>query len=83
VSGAAYLCDQMVAGGYADWYLPSKDELDQMYLNRQAIGGFANAYYRSSSELDADRAWCHGFSNGFQGFGAKCFIMRVRAVRSF
>jgi hypothetical protein len=28
-------------GGYDDWFLPSKSELNQLYLNRSAVGGFA------------------------------------------
>jgi hypothetical protein len=33
-------CDELVENGHDDWYLPSKDELNQLYLNRNAVGGF-------------------------------------------
>ena len=82
-SGAAYLCDQLVELGYHDWYLPSKDELNQMYVNRVAIGGVWSAGYWSSSEVNATIAWGRNFDSGNQGNYEKRITARVRAVRSF
>jgi hypothetical protein len=45
--------------------LPSKDDLNKMYLNRAAIGGFSGVYW-SSSEYDADNAWVQSFEDGTQ-----------------
>ena len=41
-------------GGYNDWYMPSSDELYQLYLNRDAIGGFGGGNYFSSSEVSSN-----------------------------
>ena len=82
---AARLCNDLVLNNYTDWYLPSKDELDQMYKNLylNSIGGFVASYYWSSSEYSAPGAWYQDFSNGYQyGFG-KNYGFYVRAVRSF
>jgi hypothetical protein len=32
-------------GGFTGWFLPSKDELNAMYTNRTAIGGFVSDWY--------------------------------------
>jgi hypothetical protein len=81
---AAKLCYDLVLNGYSDWYLPSKDELNKLYLNRIAIGGFATAYYWSSSEVSNSNAWMQDFSNGSQTNGYwKSSVPYVRAVRAF
>ena len=82
-SGAAYLCYHLEEGGYSDWYLPSKDELNKLYLNKVTIGGFANAAYWSSSETSATNAWNQNFNNGNQNNNNKNNSRRVRAVRDF
>jgi len=46
------LCDDLVFNGYSDWYLPSSDELNKLYLNKSAVGGFSNTFYWSSTEED-------------------------------
>ncbi len=71
-------------GGYSDWYLPSIDELNKLYINRSTIGGFTNDCYWSSSEYNASNAWGQCFAAGNQGNLWKQDIdRRVRAVRSF
>ena len=88
--GAAQICEdytniETVTGVYTDWYLPSKDELNKLYINKVAIGGFADGYYWSSSEseLGADYAWLQYFGSDLQGANSKYGIYRVRAVRAF
>ncbi len=61
---AAKLCYDLVLNGYSDWYLPSKDELNKLHLNKTAIGGFAAAYYWSSSEGADSLAWGQSFASG-------------------
>lgn len=42
-------CDQLVYGGYSDWYLPAQGEMQSFfYPNKAAIGGFVNAGYITS-----------------------------------
>jgi hypothetical protein len=79
----ARICGDLVLNGYSDWYLPSKDELNKLYLNRTAIGGFADAYYWSSTEADGTAAWFQYFGNGLQIANTKNYPNYVRAVRGF
>jgi hypothetical protein len=83
---AARLCGDLVEGGYSDWYLPSKDELNKLYLNRIAIGGFMANRYWSSTEIANNigaGAWFQNFSGGNQGTNDKYLTYYVRAIRAF
>jgi hypothetical protein len=83
---AARLCGDLVEGGYSDWYLPSQNELNKLYLNRVAIGGFADVVYWSSTENASAptlSAWLQDFSNGVQANTTKSITFYVRAIRSF
>ena len=80
---AAKICDDLDLGGYADWFLPSKDELNALYEQRDTVGGFASSYYWSSSESSSIDAWLQHFSNGYQGDYYKSSDVHVRAVRAF
>jgi hypothetical protein len=80
---AARLCGDLVLGGYSDWYLPSKDELNKLKINRLAVGGFASNYYWSSTEYGNDDAWVQGFFYGSQYLTSKNANRAVRAVRAF
>jgi hypothetical protein len=71
-------------GGYDDWYLPSKDELNKLYLNKDKIGVFANDVYWSSSEYFEANAWYQYFKDPvIQDSTLKEYTFRVRAVRAF
>ena len=80
---AARICGDLNLGSYTDWYLPSKDELNKLYINRVAVGGFSSNVYWSSSELDNGNAWVQNFFGGSQGVDNKGDAARVRAVRAF
>lgn len=82
-SYAAKLCYDLVLNGYSDWYLPSKAELDQLYLNRNAVGGFSTLTYWSSSEYSSSNAASQYFNFGGQLNDYKGFTNYVRAIRSF
>ena len=85
LTSVAKLCDDLVYGGYSDWFLPSKDELYLMYTNlgRFRVGGFVDGYYWSSSEYNANYAWGQYFNYGDQYYYNKYYTIRVRAVRAF
>ena len=68
---------------YDDWFLPSKDELNLLFLERDVVGGFANFSYYSSSQDNNISAWYHNFIDGIQGKVLKNIKRRVRAVRDF
>ena len=91
-SYAAGLARAYTGGGYTDWFLPSKDELNKMYTNRATINttaaansgsDFANNYYWSSSEIDNYFAWFQNFNDGAQSYFNKDPTYDVRAVRAF
>jgi hypothetical protein len=51
---AAGLASSFRGGDFTDWYLPSKEELNKLYINRESIGGFTTSgsivSYWSSSQ---------------------------------
>ena len=86
-SSAAQLCRNYSGGGYNDWYLPSRDELIQMYSNRSVIGGFSgSSFYWSSSEwtgTGGQNGRALYFGDGITYYKFKYNTYYVRAVRSF
>jgi hypothetical protein len=82
---AARLCGDLVQGGFSDWYLPSKDELNKLYLNKDAIGGFGLlTLYWSSTEYNSSDAQFQDFYDGFQAtYNKDATALYVRAIRSF
>ena len=84
---AAKVCADysVTVGGitYGDWYLPSKYELNLLYLQKAVVGGLTNNYYWSSSENNFNFAWVQYFVVGFQFNYDKVNTYYVRAVRAF
>ena len=85
---AAKICDDLELGGYSDWFLPSKDELNELYKQESTVGSFVSSNYWSSSERNnSDYVWGQGFGSGVhggaQGGASKDSDRLVRAVRAF
>jgi hypothetical protein len=82
---AAKVAMELELNGYSDWYLPSKDELNILFDNKELIGGFSESDYWSSSEGDGSwSAWFRRFyGSGNQGHGHKDMNHMVRAIRTF
>jgi len=89
ISYAAYLATTYKGSGYTDWFLPSKDELNKLYINKLAIGGFANMRYWSSSEFvdfngnGSTFAWSQDFGLYTQKESNIFLTHYVRVVRAF
>jgi len=74
---------------YTDWYLPSFDELQEMYYTigqGSSIGNkgnFSNSWYWTSSQANTEIAWSFSFNNGttFNFYKSSAFM--IRPVRSF
>jgi hypothetical protein len=64
------------------WRLPTKDELNSMYISRKDIGGFSTFPYWSSSEIPPVFAWAQYFNYGGRNNEKKENKCLVRAVRN-
>nr|WP_319776408.1 YDG domain-containing protein [uncultured Sphaerochaeta sp.] len=70
-SYAAYNARYYSGGGYNDWFLPSKEELVELFHHKQTIGNFSttnSSEYWSSTEYDIYRP-------GQSGFGEAVFTI--------
>ncbi len=65
------------------WFLPSQDELAQLFTNRAYVQTFPNTFYWSSSQLTATTARGIRMLNGFQEQIAKSEVYNVRPIRAF
>jgi hypothetical protein len=87
---AAQICADYRGGGYKDWFLPSKDELNTVYTSlvgsyfvlNHGMSGWQETYW-SSSQDGGSEAWCQAFNDGRQNSTAKWNKYGVRAVREF
>ena len=77
---------------YGDWYLPSKHELNLLFLQRAIVGNFPNIsgsywssteYFRSDLVGSFQLAWYQNFVTGAQAYLNKKNTWSVRAIRAF
>ena len=70
-------------GGKDDWFLPSREELNQMYIQRSHVGITAGSCWSSSQASDSN-AWFQNFASGDQiNLTKNGFNLNVRAIRAF
>ena len=66
------------------WHLPTKEELNLLFSNKEKIDGFKEGDYWSCSECSAASAWGQYWGSGYpggQGYIDKTSAAYVRAVR--
>ena len=80
---AALACYKYSGNGHDDWFLPGRDELHELYENRDEVGIPCGGYYWSSSQFSHSAAWIVNFSNGAHSCELKNDTFRVRAIRAF
>lgn len=124
---AAYFCEGLTIGGFSDWYMPAKNEIEICYYNlkpvtnnnqtsyginpnavparasnytalgapfqttaadfivttgAEAFIASPNAYWTSTqAQATSNYARFQYFNNGYQGYRAKTYSSRVRAIR--
>lgn len=82
---AARLCDDLTFNGFSDWYLPSKDEFQQMRNNLDAngYGDFITNYYWTSTEYSEYYGYTFYFYDNNMTYRSKKYTAIVRAIRAF
>jgi len=81
---AANLCLDFNINAYSGWFLPSQDELLELYHKRYLIGaGLAGNYYWTSSQANEYQAIVVNFNNGETTNISKDNSKPIRCVRSF
>ena len=78
------------------WRLPTKEEMEEIYKNKNSLGGFVspiyvednsefyidnNVYYWSGSSYGSDYVWVIGFTHKFVGVTLKTGYLYARAVK--
>ncbi len=79
-------CKDLNVGGYTDWYLPARAELDYLYNNKALLEAgpmtdFHSFFYWSSSEWSGNDVWGIVFADGNTYQGGKTSNVNVRCMR--
>ena len=70
-------------GGFDDWFLPSIGDIEQMWANRNAIGGFPWSISSSSEFSATNLYWFDDYAEMVQTNRTKASPLFVRPVRAF
>jgi len=83
---AAKFCNDYTGGGYNDWFLPSKDELDLMIAflkTNELISNYSGFYWSSSELASSDFSWTQGTYSGNMYNYTRNNSYKVRPIRAF
>jgi hypothetical protein len=84
---AALACHKLEVGVYDDWFLPSKGELHEMFVQRNVIGNLLGFNYWSSTEstgsIIGTYAWAQNMVFDSQVEFLKNSTLAIRAIRRF
>jgi hypothetical protein len=95
LKSAKTACEELILNGYSDWHLPSKDELNSLYviLKRPGvgglaldIGGYSAIFYWGFFMESSDYPWVQNLIDGkrlHSGSFTKDDKFSVRPVRAF
>ena len=80
---ARVACDTLTLHGFSDWTLPTKEDLNRLFMGQKLLGGFQNGDYWSSSANAPDSAWSQSFLDGKELVRFRENRMLVRPIRKF
>ena len=84
---AAKICESSTLNGFSDWFLPSRDEADSVFVHADMIGGFDPGwYYWSSTEYDDFEAYCKINQPALINYEVtvkKHYNIKIRCIRKF
>jgi uncharacterized repeat protein (TIGR02543 family) len=84
---AAKACNEYNNNGKTDWFLPSYNELEQLYINRIFVDNLTSIYYWSSTQYRYEYGTVLDFSSGTGINTSKnstnYYAGGVRAIRAF
>jgi len=80
---AAKACNEYTNNEKTDWFLPSINELEQLYINRDSVGIFSTYIYWSSSVYHINTAMDYDFGAGSSGGSGKEWTRIVHPIRAF
>ena len=72
---------------FCNWRMPTKVELNEMYIHKSSIGGFLNSFYWSSTAYNINLVYWQDFSLSSNGLSSQSSkdgpLKHVRGVREF